>query len=34
MTHNDVIVGTDQFKLPQMLLYFILKYAVMLKLQK
>ena len=33
MTRDDVIAGTEQFKLPPMLLNFISKYAVMLKIQ-
>ena len=34
MDYNDVTGGTKQLKLPLMLLYFMSKYAVMLKLQK
>ena len=32
MTRDDVIAVTEQFKLPLILLYFILKFAVMSKL--
>ena len=34
MDYNDVTGGTEQLKLHLMLLYFMSKYAVMLKLQK
>ena len=33
MTHDNVIAGTEQFKLPFMLLNFRIKYAIMLKLK-
>ena len=32
LTCDDVIANTEQFKLPRIELYFIAKYAVMLKL--
>ena len=34
ITRDDVIAGTEQFELPLISLYFISKYAVVLKLQK